>query len=381
MKLALIGDLHLSERSPRYAHTLEMLDWVIGDASDAAGDAPLTFALLGDLCEATPSGSELASLLMRLRRMTRQHDVIVLLGNHESYDAIAPLDLFSDRVSTAWRSPLITILPGVDSHAVVLSIPYARRGRPPFDGIEHDGTIQGSMAATASEIGRIVGNVVNHYRGLAPVIVLGHCTIEGMKVRDAEFELHHATEAVVPRSAFTDVALAACGHIHSPQDVAPNIIGVGSLIRHSFAEAEDVKSYTLVSVDGGQVTWARRAVPCREMVEKHLVWDATLRAELAAADPMFFGLSTVGKEVKLVVEIREDQVATFDATVFDPIKAAAAYFVLEKRTIAVERRRAPAIAAAATLGDQFKAWTEATEQPLEPAQLERVMGKVAEVQG
>jgi len=205
-----------------------------------------------------------------VKRMARLHEVLLVLGNHEAYDAIAPVDLFSDRVSTAWRAPLLTAVP---DGPVILSIPYARRGRPPFDGLEHDGTIQGSMAAIAAEIARLVDQVVSHYHD-RPTIVLGHFTIEGMAVQGTEFEVHQATEVVVPRSAFAHVGLTAVGHIHRAQDVALGIIGVGSLIRHSFAEKHDAKSYTLVSVDGGEVSWERRPVPCRDMYEYDAEWGA-----------------------------------------------------------------------------------------------------------
>ena len=238
---------------------------------------------------------------------------------------------------------------------------------------------------------------------LAPVIVLGHFSIEGMKTKDMEFELHHATEVVVPQAAFTGVALAAVGHIHSPQDchdgglirgwtysaycrdtdTPPCLLGVGSLIRHSFAEAADAKSYALVTIDGGQVTWERRAVPCREMVVETLSWGGSplklivsaMLGEIPSKWPL-----VAGKEVKLVIEVREDQLSTFDPSVFDPIKDVAAYFVMEKRTISVERRRAPAMAQAATLDAQLTGWLDATDQTLEPARVARLSHKVMEVQ-
>jgi DNA repair exonuclease SbcCD nuclease subunit len=179
------------------------------------------------------------------------------------------------------------------------------------------------MAATAAEIARLVDNVVSHYHD-RPTIVLGHFTIEGMAVQGTEFEVHQATEVVVPRSAFAHVALTAVGHIHRPQDLRHGIIAVGSLIRHSFAEKDDVKSYTLVSVDSDQVTWERRPVPCRDMLEESVQWGAGTAVALPTADVC------AGKEIKLVVEIREDQLATFDPSVFDPIRAAAAYFVFDR---------------------------------------------------
>lgn len=362
LRLALIGDLHLDERSPRYRHVLEVLDWTLADAV-AAGARSIVF--LGDLCEGAPTPRVYADLLQRLMNLEGM-TVGLVLGNHEHYEALAPLDEISPRFVTAWSC--VEHLDFDEAHLVL--IPYARRGRPPFHGLADDGTIAGSMAATA----RAVGDVVQSYRGKAaaagvPLLVAGHFTIESMKVGNAEFELHHATEVVVPRSAFDGVALAAVGHVHSPQDVAPHIIGVGSLIRHSFTECEDVKSYTLVTVDQGQVTWERRVVPCRAMRQLATRWPTVPMTD-AVIDHVR------GAEVKLTVEIPEDQLATFDASVFDPVREAAAYFVLNKVTLPVQRTRAPEIAQAATLGDQVAAWLEATGQG---AASEGLRAKVAEI--
>lgn len=377
MKVVLIGDIHLSERSVRFGHVLEVLDAVIEDAEvQAAGDA-LGWVLLGDLFEGQPAGTEYAALFNRIARMRRAHadhrrPVGVVLGNHEAYSALAFWEHLG--VVAAWHKPMRLMLPGAG--AEVLLIPYPRRGRPPFDGLEDDGTIAGSMSAAAARIAELIAH---ESRAGRPLIVAGHFTIEGMRVKDSEFELHTATEVVVPRAAFDGVALAAVGHIHTAQDVAPHIVGVGSLIRHSFAEAADEKSYTLVTIDSGRVSWERRPVPARGMEQIRVVWPGDVREDPSAIGDV--AGDCAGKEVKVLVEIPEEQLATFDATVFDPIRDAAAHFVLEKVVIPVQRARAPEIATAMTLDDQLVAWLTATNAQIGSEDYERLSAKAAEVAG
>ncbi len=97
--------------------------------------------------------------------------------------------------------------------------------------------------------------------------------------------------------------------------------------------------------------------------------DAKSTAESAQA--------VAGWEVKLTVEIPEDRLSTFNPAAFDPIKAAAALFVLDKKTISVQRTRAAEIAKAVTLGDQLAAWGQATEQSID---VPRLATKLAEIE-
>jgi len=364
MKLALIGDLHLSERSPRYAHALEVLDWTIRDAVAAGATA---FVFCGDLCEGTPSPREYRALLTRIWDCADLGPVGVVLGNHEHPDTLCLLEDCVN-VTTAWdRFGRMDL-----GEAMVLLIPYPRRGRPPFDDCTGD-SIAASQRGAAEKIARSVQTAVRLYRD-TPLLVCGHFTLEGMTTRDADFELHTATEVVVPRAAFDGVALGAVGHIHRAQDLAPHLLGVGSLIRHSFAEAEDAKSYTLVTVAQGRVSWERRPVPAREMV----VYDATWPIDGMGAGEV---QHCTGKEVKVVVEIPDDQVATFDPSVFDSIRAAAAHFVLEKRVCAVQRSRAPALARVTSLPEAVTSWLDVTGQGMDDARRARLAEKLAELGG
>jgi len=202
--------------------------------------------------------------------------------------------------------------------------------------------------------------------------------------------VHSATEVVVPRAAFDGCGLTAIGHIHRAQNTdGPErwsyctnggithgeIVGVGSLIRHSFAEAADPKSYTLVTVDQGRVHWLRREVPAREQLVETMDWQASPSANAVAAN--LFAMQASGKEIKLTVEIAEDRLASFDPTVFDPIREAAVHFVLERVTVSAERVRAPQLMKASSLAEQFGAWESAMGLDLSPERRTRLMEKIA----
>jgi hypothetical protein len=182
---------------------------------------------------------------------------------------------------------------------------------------------------------------------------------------------------------FQGCALVVTGHIHHAQFLEPNIVGAGSLYRCSFAEAQSEKSYVLVSVEDGAVRWERRAVPCREQSVITVHWkesqDETMTWRFQTKDlileagrykPMEEMLA--GREVKLVVEIPEDQLSTFDPSVFDPIKEVAALFVLEKRTLPLTRTRAPEIAGAHSLTEQLRAWGEAVGETVRESVVEKI---------
>ena len=374
--IAFIGDLHLCERSPRFTHALDVLDWVIADLHGVQaewGRPPLSIVCCGDLVEGAPSPREWQALLTRVRRLMTIADRVVLIqGNHEAPDALRlfhgetdPDDRLLPSVTPVWNTVETIRWP----EAVLIAIPYPRLGRPPFADCVGDSIADGQRL-TAETITRAIQTAVRLYRP-KPVLVAGHVTVEGMTTRDAEFELHSGTEVVVPVSAFDGVALGAVGHIHRAQDVAPQVIGVGSLIRHSFAEAKDAKSYTLARIAEGAVTWARRPVPARAMIQLHETWpsDPQSVSDVAAEIER-------GTEIKVIVEIAEDQVGTFDPTVFDPIREVAAYFVLEKRVLAVQRTRAAQLAARTSLAEQLTAWAEATGQGLDPPRRERLRQKL-----
>jgi DNA repair exonuclease SbcCD nuclease subunit len=255
-----------------------MLDWAIQDATGCARaeGADLVFVLCGDVTEATQSLREynevLRALLPRVSTMVDSSIGLgVCLGNHDPEGLLEWWDMISPRIHTASTAVELLETP----EAAVLLIPYPRRGRPPFDNLVDDGTIQGSLRAAGERIREVVQQTLAALPEGKSLIVAGHFTLAGMATRDTTFEQHHATEVIVPLDAFDGVALTAVGHVHKRQELAPNIIGVGGLIRHSWAERDDPKSYTLIRLKGGLVAWEHRNVPARELWQFEGEWSSS----------------------------------------------------------------------------------------------------------
>ena len=348
-----------------------MWDWSIADAIDQGATA---FVGLGDVVEGDPDGEERYELGRRYREMKQHGPVYEVLGNHEERHALRWLEFLG--VTVAWDSFVVSILA---DQAYLLLAPYARKGHTPYDQMSSNRGFEASSHAAAEILTSAVRRVRQSCRQ-EPLIVAGHWTVNGARLSENDHEIHAATEMVVPVEAFDEVDLAVSGHIHKAQEIAPNIVYTGSLYRCSFAEAKDEKSYLLITVDGDAVTWARRPIPCREMVEHRLVWTPELAAALQ--EPGAFGNLDGNRnwEVKITLEIPQDQFSTFDRSVFAPLEQAASYFVLDKQIVTAQRTRNPEIARAQTLADQFFVWIEATQGPVDPARRERLQQKLAHLE-
>jgi DNA repair protein SbcD/Mre11 len=266
MICAVIGDPHLDERSPRYEHALDMIRWSTQDAIEQGADH---FFFLGDIFEGAPSPREYRAFIDVLFDLVKHGGFVgICRGNHEDYEALSFFETLHPMIRVAWDDTRLLRLGDVQ----ILLIPYPTRHRAPYQNLDDGGTIAGSMQAASKRIAGWVNEA--NAPGQAPLIVLGHFTIQGMTTRDAEFELHSSQEPVVPQSAFSEADLVIVGHIHRRQQVAANIVGAGSLYRTSWAERDDPKGYVIVSADRDAVSWKYRDAPARELIQYEGEWGA-----------------------------------------------------------------------------------------------------------
>jgi hypothetical protein len=370
-KIGVVGDLHISARSRRTAHVLEVLDWVIEDGQKRG---VTDWVLAGDLVEGSPSGSEEEMLVERLVKM---RSVGVCLGNHEAKDAFKWLPYFPG-VTFAGPTWAMMDLPG---GVAVQLIPYPWSNHPPFDDLQYDGTIDGMLAAARMRLASIVSEG-RRMAGNRPHIIVGHFTIESMVTRDTAFEVHSAREVIATMDMF--------GH-----DAA--LVGVGGLVRHDFSEAEDPKSYTIVAVDDDAPALLH-AVLVGHIHKQQVVRRGTKRLGVSleqvlvpARQMMVLTVSSLeelnglenlvaGQEVKITVEMRADQKAHWTPDVFTAIADAAAELKIDPHVQTVQRVRAPEIAKSDRLADQVIAWLDATDQSISAEQRERLRAKAALVE-
>lgn len=345
--IAVYGDLHLSERSPRYSHALDVLDGCISLALDRGAQHHV---FLGDVFEGDPTPDEYAAFLSRVLQLVKHGHVMIIRGNHESYSAYKFFELLDPRIIVAWDSFRTVEIDGAN----VLLIPYPTRHKRPFADLD-ESSISGSMREAAQRIGQ---EIVGWDDPPRPLLVFGHFTIEGTTTRDAEFELHHASEVVVPLEYLRPASLVRVGHIHrAQQDVT------GSLYRCSFAEAEDLKVFTLVTiVDRVTVTSEEIPTPCRGMREFALELSEIGPTKLMEIEEA----AAAGNEIKLVVSMDSTEMARYDASVFEKIERLAPLFVLEKDVRPVQRVRAPELRSDMGLLEELLAWARATDIELPP---------------
>lgn len=373
MKIAFLGDRHICSRSPRYRHALECWNFAIDHAIKAGVDA---FVGLGDVCEGDPNGEERYELGQRYRRMVEHAPTYEISGNHESREALRWLEFLGVRV--AWDHFLSTT---IGDSVDLLLVPYARKGHPPFNDLGEGLSIEASNRAAAE----VIEKYVRIYTEIAwnsqhPLIVAGHWTVEGTRTGESDYEIHSSSEMVVPRSALAGSRLVVTGHIHKAQEIIDDgvvVVVAGSLYRCSFTEEVDEKSFIIVSAENGHVGWERVPVPCRTMHVMEFTWGADSVDKYLSTAPA--DLSST--EIKLTVRIPQDQAATFDASVFEPIRQRAAYFVLEKEIIPTTRTRAPEVSRANTVPEQLAAWFRATDQEvaIEAERMTRIEQKLTEM--
>lgn len=371
MKLAVFGDLHYEEDTPRAEHALDVLDAAIQDAKEQGATH---FYFLGDIFEGVPSPTEYFAILGRVLAPDMKL-VGIVRGNHEDYNAYAFFDILGLRGGSHLVMADREFVTDQYTEADILLIPYPTRHRAPFDDLQTDGTIAGSMRAAATRIEQVVRDraiaALEYHR---PLIVLGHFTIEGMTTRDTEFERHQANEVVVPVSAFSPAALTVVGHVHRAQELSPTVIGAGDMYRTSFAELEDDKSYVLVSVMNGEVTWERRPTQARSMMEVTIALDLVTESKMQA-----LAREAAGREIKIRVTMDADQAPRYDPEAFRVLEASAAYMVLEREVKPTQRVRAPQITVTMDTPDQLAAWLTATETTISPERMERLLQKVESI--
>jgi calcineurin-like phosphoesterase family protein len=365
MKLAVFGDLHYQENTPRAEHALDVLDAALRDATEQGATH---FYFLGDVFEGIPTPTEYRAILERI--VGKPVVIGIVRGNHEDFNAYAFFELF--RVGLHISVADTDFITDHFREADVLLIPYPVRHRAPFHDLVTDGTITGSIRAAASRIEERIQRTARwsteNYR---PLIVLGHFTIGGMTTRDTEFERHQANEVVVPVSAFAPAALTIVGHIHRAQDITPTIIGAGDLYRTSFSELGDDKSYVLVTVKDAVVTWERRPTQARGMMEVEIALDAVTESRIQS-----LAREAAGREIKVRITMDEEQAPRYNPAAFAVLETAAAYVVLERQVRPTQRVRAPEITVTMSPADQLAAWLRATETSVSTDRMERLLHKI-----
>ena len=370
IRLAVFGDRHIDRRHPAYAESLRCWDFAI---EDAIAQEVHGFIGLGDVMEIGVNTADLTEISYRYAGMLDQGWVCEVQGNHEPHQGLRWIEpLTKQRMIIADEGvkiePLTLRSGGLDPlEAVALLIPYCRRGvvsLPEWDEM----TLAEFYAAAAAKVGEMVAEAKATFGPDMPLIIAGHWTPAGFEVGPSELELTASKEMVVPLDVLAPADLVLVGHIHRAQQIG-NVVGVGSMFRTTFAERDQEKSYVIVTIDDGAVSWERRVIPTRPMKELRIPGErvAEIVGSIVSGDP--------DQDIKLVIETMPDDKTVY-ADLLAPLDALPGRFPWEVIRPSLVVTRAPEIEQSVTIVNDFDVWLPLTYPDLSAARRAGVLDKV-----
>lgn len=224
-----------------------------------------------------------------------------------------------------------------------------------------------------------------------PQIFLSHMMIRGSLTSHGQPMIGTDLELALSDLAPARADFYALGHVHKPQEwtlaepARAPVVYSGSPRRTQFGELEE-KSYVLASFDesGTCWRWARRPIPCRQMIMLEGEWDDTVGG--IAFDCSEIGKTQVvkGAEMRLRYKVPFDKrglAETEIRTWRDGFMTQGAVLVkVEEQVIPEIHARAPEIAEKRTLGEKLQAYWEATDAGLDEERQQRLLTLVGELQ-
>lgn len=146
--------------------------------------------------------------------------------------------------------------------------------------------------------------------------------------------------AILARDCFDYIAL---GHVHKYQEVcqSPLAIYAGSIERVDFSEEKEEKGYVLIEVAKGQATAEFQALPARAF--KTLEIDLTKQDDPQQALINAIEIETLEEKViRLVYQLRADQVKEIDNSLLNESLAAAHSYTIQPQLVSqLSRPRLP----------------------------------------
>jgi len=349
-RFLLIGDVHL-RTDENTDDTVGALEFAEKLAVDRRVDAIL-FA--GDIYEkaSTPHERAMFAVLLDLLPVP----IYGVRGNHDAHE---DLDLFNHIPGNTWAEiPAIVEAGRVD----LLLVPWPDRSYLASNG--HTGEA-GDRAGSAALAAMLRGMVATRQSPDRPLVVLAHLQVLGAISSSAQPLIGKAIEATLGDLQDLGAAAIVLGHVHKPQQLAPNIEYIGSLTVHDFGEEAEEKRVGILTIDDeGAATWEWIPVPCRHWhtVEARLVPHATgsLSWEHVEETPHFEGEDVEGWNLRYRFSCTEERQHLFDHAEITRRFAAAHTLKIVPQVDRAERVRAAEVAAARSPEEKLAAWGVAT---------------------
>lgn len=380
------GDWHLCD-GPRFGSTQRCLQYIVDDGRE--NDVAL-WLVGGDLAgtvtphKATPrERNALAEIFVA---MAETAPVVICQGNHDysGGPGAGDLDIYAMlqgrhpiEVATAPRAMTLA-----GARVYVLPYPSKRSylaAGGAGEGVEtQNADYQHGLRTILTE-----WRMDREEHADLPAILLGHINIGGSRVAGGEQLIGQEIELAPVDLDTIGFDYVALSHIHLHQQVAAKAWFAGSPDRSNFGE-EDEKGYVLAEVEVGKMpTVIRRLTPAQRLATIRARWSADNGWTDRSGAPLPAPTELSGAEIRLVLEIDEDQRAVADVAGLEAAVAAAG-----ADAVKVDRRiqpkitvRSEAISQAHTLAEKLDAWAASlAEGTVTPAQLTRLHARLGELQ-
>lgn len=235
--------VHLTEDQ---AHVLDQLITVIRETK---ADVLLVSGDIYDRAVPPPEAVKLLDEVLSRIVLGLRVPVILITGNHDSPDRLGfGWQLLAQQGLHIRGSVSASIDPVIVSDAAgpvyIYPIPYAEpaivRQQLGRDTIhDHEAAMQSLIEGVWSQ----------HPPGARSVLI-AHAFVAGGEASESERPLSIGGSGLVPAACFEGFHYVALGHLHRPQLVGcASVNYAGSLLKYSFAEANQTKSVSLVQLD------------------------------------------------------------------------------------------------------------------------------------
>ncbi len=245
----LFHGVHLTE-DQRFA-----LDGLISLAKERDVDAVV---IAGDVYDRAVPPTEAVDLLndtIATLALDMGVRVIMIAGNHDSAARLEYLNGLVRRtgvhiVGRVGAEPQPALIEGADGTVVRFwPLAYTDPETARFE-LGRD-EIHSHEAVMRAQI-EIIERGIDH--GEAMNVLVGHAFVSGCRESESERPLSVGGSGAIPTDLFAGFDYVALGHLHAPQKAGSDCIRYsGSLLKYSFEEAEQRKSFSVVELSPGRV--------------------------------------------------------------------------------------------------------------------------------
>ena len=303
MRFLHISDLHIGKRMHEFSLEEDQRHILSRILEVADAERPDAVLIAGDVYDtSSPSADSMSMLDDFLTALSEGCKVFVIPGNHDSAERLA----FGSRMFSFHgvhiahpfdgKAERHTLEKG-DEKVDVYLLPYlspriVRRQLP-------DAEISSYGDAVAAVLDN--SDISDERK-----VLVAHQFVIGAERSDSEIFAVGNIDSM-PASVFEGFDYVALGHIHTPQDVGPNVRYCGSPLKYSKSEADREKSVTVVDIDDSVVV---RTVPLKPLRDVRVVTGAVLNEEPTD------GMARL-REVYPNTVSMETPMASFEETVLD----------------------------------------------------------------